>query len=101
MDSASADLASVYWADPIMRTLPLPAFGIPEVNVHLKFAVSNLVATGVRPASPSAADMRIVIDLASLEKVPAHLISEIELRLTPQMVAVAEAEAEEPRRARK
>ncbi len=102
MDATSAELASAYWADPILRTLPLPAFGIPEVKVRLRFAISDIArAPARRGAAPPSPEMRIIVDLASLEKVPEHLISEIELRLTPQAMIAAEAEAEEKTRARR
>jgi hypothetical protein len=84
MDSASADLAKEYWRDPILRSLPLPAFTIPEVTVRLKVAVTD----------PSADDMRVVVNSKELERVPAHLISEIEFNLVPQSVSAFEHEPE-------
>lgn len=92
MDRASADLAKVYWADPILRSLPLPAFQIPEMKVRLKFIVSE-VAPHEGNAGTPASHMRVIVDLASLEKLPPHLVSEVELRLTPQMLRVSDAEA--------
>ena len=41
MDSASSDLAKEYWADPILRSLPLPAFTMPQANVKLKVVSSR------------------------------------------------------------
>lgn len=95
MDSASSELAKAYWADPILRSLPLPAFTMPQVKVRLKFAVAGLVTVGSggERATP-AADMRVIVELPALEKVPAHLISELELNLTPQMLRAFEEEGE-------
>ncbi len=95
MDGASADLAKAYWADSILRSLPLPAFNIPEVKVRLKFAVSGVGETA--SDAGHAGDMRVIVDLATLEKLPQHLVSEIELRLTPQMLRNTESEMEEAR----
>jgi hypothetical protein len=99
MDNASADLAKIYWADPVLRSMPLPAFSMPEVKVHLKFAVSGLTSSGGRLGT-AASDMRVVVDLPSLENLPAHLISELELRLTPQMLRAFEAETDDAMAAR-
>lgn len=92
MDSASADLAKAYWADPILRSLPLPAFAIPEIKVRLKFAASSLTSSDA--LGEAAPGMRVIVDLPSLEKLPAHLVSEVELRLTPQMLRAVESEPE-------
>jgi hypothetical protein len=95
MDRASAELAKAYWADPILRSLPLPAFTIPEMKVRLKFIVSDVAPHEGTTAATRLPDMRVIVDRTSLEKLPPHLVSEIELRLTPQMLRVAEAEAAE------
>jgi hypothetical protein len=97
MDEASAGLAKTYWSDPVLRTLPLPSFTMPELRMQLRFAVASLDVPTERRARAStsgAVDMKVVVDAAALAKLPAHLVSEIELRVTPQLLRIFESEQE-------
>src|SRR5712691_2025175 len=84
MDGASAYLARIYLDDAILRSLPLPLFTLPDVTVRLKFAVADVKHSGGASAEPTPPRMWVIVDLSSLEKLPPHLVSEVELRLTPQ-----------------
>lgn len=91
LDSATSELAKIYWADPVLRTLPLPAFGIAEVTVRLKFAI----ARGQPPAKGAGGKgLLVIVDTASLEQLPEHLVSEMEIKLSPRSVRVYEAEGQ-------
>lgn len=92
LDSASAELAKIYWADPVLRSLPVPAFSIPEVTVHLRFAVVQVASA---PAGGKTQAMRVIVDTASLEKLPAHLVSQLDIKLTPQSVRIYQTDVGE------
>ncbi len=92
LDSATAELAKVYWADPVLRTLSLPAFTISEMTVRLKL----VVARSQSPAKGAQGKtLFVIVDTASLEQLPPHLISEIEIKLSPQSVQLYGAEGQE------
>lgn len=90
MDRATAELARVYSGDPILRTFPVPAFGIAEVKVRLRFAVSGLASRNTAGTDAPSPEMLIIVDLSSLEKTPEHLLSEIEIRLEPRPATAPE-----------
>ena len=97
MDETSAGLAKTYWSDPVLRTLPLPSFTMPELRMQLKFAVAALevpTERRVRRAAAGPAHMQVIVDAAALAKLPAHLVSEMELRVTPQLLRIFESEQE-------
>lgn len=94
VDAASAELAKIYWKDPVLRSLPLPAFSIPEVTVHMKFAVVRIDAPESATAFPA---MRVVVDAASLGKLPSHLVSEMQFKVTPQAVRTYQTDSGEVR----
>ena len=88
LDEEVVTLANQYRANPILRFLPPPAFSIGEVRVVIKFAI----AQGKPPAStepsaaPGGARVQMHVDAASLSDLPPHLVSEIELRIKPEMM---------------
>jgi len=88
MDSTSAELAKQYWADPVLRSLPLPAFAIPQVTVRLKVAVADVSSRGGGATQSDA--VRIFVEFTELQRVPEHLISEVEFSLTPREIAGVE-----------
>lgn len=95
MDEKSAELARIYWADPVLRTLPLPIFTLPEVRIQLKIAVvqvSTATSAGAETANPR---IRVIVDTPTLEKMPTHLISQVEFKITPQAVKAYQGENEE------
>lgn len=97
LDAASVELAKAYWSDPILRNLPTPYFTVPEMRIHLRFAVAEVEAGRPTRSGRGAgrrAQLRITVDAPSLEKLPPHLISEMELRVTPQALRILETEQE-------
>lgn len=92
LDSASAELAKIYWADPVLRSLPVPVFSMPQVTVHLKFAVLQVEPS---PAEVKTPTMRVIVDTPSLNKLPAHLVSQLEFKVTPQSVRIYKADGGE------
>jgi hypothetical protein len=97
MDETSAGLAKIYWSDPVLRTLPLPSFTMPELRMQLKFAVAGVElprGTRIRQTAAEPAHMQVIVDASALAKIPAHLVSEMELRVTPQLLRIFESEQE-------
>jgi hypothetical protein len=90
MDETTRELAHAYSQDPLLRTLLLPYFTLPEVRMQLKFAVAGVVGPDLRTGAKEVAEppvkIRVIVDAASLEKLPSNLISEVELRISPQML---------------
>jgi hypothetical protein len=97
LDATSVELAKAYWSDPILRNLPPPYFTVPEMRIHLRFAVADVApakSTRSTRGSVRRPQLRITVAAASLEKLPPHLISEMELRVTPQTLRIFETEQE-------
>src|SRR4051812_32023192 len=93
LDQEAIVLADQYRADPVLRFLPPPAFAIGEARVVIKFAIADT------EPSPSPgrgeARVRVHVDAASLHDLAPHLVSEIELRITPQATRAHTTEAEQ------
>jgi len=97
LDATSVELAQAYWSDPVLRNLPPPYFSVPEMRIQLRFAVAEGApadSTSSARGSGRRAQLRITVAAASLEKLPPHLISEMELRVTPQALRIFETEQE-------
>jgi hypothetical protein len=96
MDRKSAELARVYWADPVLRSLAVPAFNLPEITLNLRFAVDEVP----RARTPSAdgkdgVAMTVIVDTPTLIRMPEHLVSCIEIKLTMQEFKAYTAEGKE------
>lgn len=88
LDEDAATLARQYKADPILRFIPPPSFAIGEVRVVLKFAIAQ-----IRPESSVQRSrfkqLLVHVDTPTLRELAPHLVSELELRITPETRAAA------------
>jgi hypothetical protein len=86
LDQHLAGVAEQYKANSALSLLSPPAFAIGEVRVVIKFAIAQVErrASVRRRSKASSIQAYVHVDSGSLAKMPQYLISEIELRITPE-----------------
>jgi hypothetical protein len=87
LDEVAVAVADKYRTNPFLRFLPPPAFAIGEVRVVIKFAIAETEHPTSAPRSTGRRDLQVHVhvDAASLHELPPHLVSEIELRIMPEV----------------
>ncbi|MEO5349316.1 MAG: hypothetical protein H7836_06695 [Magnetococcus sp. YQC-3] len=91
MDKKSAELAKQYWSDPVLRNLEIPAFKIPDISIKLRFAVYEVGEND----NAGNASMKVIVDTPTLHRIPEHMVSQIEIRLTPHSLRAHNTEQSE------
>lgn len=76
MNKTSLDIAKEWADDEMMSLLPLPFFSISEVSLNLRFVIQT--------NSSKKEDLLVSVNPEYLEKLPDYVVSQINLKLTPQ-----------------
>jgi|SRR5215475_9551013 len=86
LDQEAVTLAEQYKTSPVLRLLSPPSFAIGEVRFAIKYAVAQVErsASGQR-GTPRPLHVYVHVAAASLGEMAPHLISEIELRIVPEL----------------
>jgi hypothetical protein len=87
LDQDSVAVADHYKASRVLSTLSPPAFAIGEVRVAIKFAIARVERTSSSQRGTKRGPMQVHVHVtaASLAEIAPHLVSEIELRIAPEM----------------
>jgi hypothetical protein len=83
MDETSLQIAKKYSENETLSLLSLPFFTISDVTLQLKFAIRETGEKG---------QVYVYVDTASLDKLPEHIVSQIEVKLNPQSIKVYKTE---------
>jgi hypothetical protein len=83
LDATIVEVAKQYQSDLVLRHVTPPAFAIGEVRCVVKCAIADGAARASK--ARGGRPMRAHVDAATLADVPAHLISEFELRFVPAL----------------
>lgn len=94
LDEDTVAVANQYRAHRILRFLPPPAFAIGEVRLVIKFAIARTESAADGAKRAPRRRVYVHVDAASLSEMAPHLVSEIELRIAPEMTRAAATEAE-------
>lgn len=76
MNKTSLDIAKEWADDEMMSLLPLPFFSISEVSLNLRFVIQT--------NSSKKEDLLVSVNPEYLEKLPDYVVSQINLKMTPQ-----------------
>lgn len=86
MDDLSGELSASYRSRPGPQGVPY--FGLAEANIQLRFAIQDAGTKG---------GLRVVADSTALQRLPAHLVSQIDVRLLGQPAKLYTPVEPEPR----
>lgn len=76
MNKTSLDIAKEWADDEMMSLLPLSFFSISEVSLNLRFVIQT--------NSSKKEDLLVSVNPEYLEKLPDYVVSQINLKMTPQ-----------------
>lgn len=83
MDKLSAEKSKEYQKEELLSTISLPFFSISDVKLDLKFAIRKVGRDN---------EILVSVDAQSLEKLPPHIISMAEIKLSPQPLKIYKME---------
>ena len=86
MDELSAETSRKYQQSELLSGQPLPFFALSDVSLQLKVALQER-ADG---------DVIVVIAAEALAKLPPHVLTQIDMKLTPQAVRTYQGEDGKP-----
>jgi len=75
MDRMSMEHSKQYQKEDLLSAANLPFFSISDVRLELRFAVGEIGRDN---------EVFVSVNTPSLEKLPPHVISTVEIKLTPQ-----------------
>jgi hypothetical protein len=85
LDQEAVALADEYKTSPLLSLLSPPSFAIGEVRFVIKYAVAQIEPAAPAQRSQGPPNLYVHVDAASLGEIAPHLISEIEVRIVPEL----------------
>lgn len=87
LDQDGAAIAEQYKADAALSVLPPPAFAIGEVRIGIKFAIARIehAPPATKGGERGPAQVQVYVTAESLAEIAPHLVSEMELRIGPEV----------------
>jgi hypothetical protein len=85
LDREAAALADAYRSSPGLELASPPSFGIGEVRFVVKYAVAQAERAAPTARGKRRQPLKVHVDAATLGELAPHLISEIELRILPEV----------------
>jgi hypothetical protein len=94
LDQDGAAIAEQYKASAALSVLPPPSFAIGEVRVGIKFAIVRMEHMPSTPTGTERgpAQVHVYVTAESLAEIAPHLVSEMELRISPEVKRVQPVE---------
>lgn len=87
LDQDGAAIAEQYKSNAALSVLLPPAFAIGEVRVGIKFAIARIDRMPPAPKGTEGgpAQVHVYVTAESLAEIAPHLVSEMELRIDPEV----------------
>jgi hypothetical protein len=85
LDREAVALVDEYKNSPLLSLLSPPGFAIREVRFVIKYAVAQIERAAPARRSKRPPTLYVHVDAASLGEIAPHLISEIEVRIVPEL----------------